>query len=438
MPGSHDTNQTSRIDRRSIAIIPDSADFTSAAYYYLANDAPQPSPTLTGGLSRSQTVLRRDGSGARNSSSISSSNNYLTHRNSVADYAHLVSSQNADFTPPSAWSPNLDLLPTPQERDPHEQQYSPPAVSSSETLANAASMSHADRKSSQDSNPHVALDRFTQRRLQRLNTEQGFREQRQGGQGVLSPPLSHNAPSLSTSSSGGSEHATPSYSASAGTQYAGNSNADAQPQSMHHTQPQQIGYQPSSRTTTQQQQPNVGLGLQTQPSANPSRAHHYPPQDSQPQYSPESASYDAARPPLNQSRSFSSHVIAEDTSSMSNNGALPAPKATRAGNGNRQSVHNGVASREGSHSTQGSQVPAFSASVVPPSSQGQPYKANAGQQPQQQQQQQAEAVREAGRGTPQPLQISGDEMTQEDVEVLVKEHKELRKIAPPHPLEHLS
>lgn len=110
---------------------------------------------------------------------------------------------------------------------------------------------------------------------------------------------------------------------------------------------------------------------------------------------------------------------------MSNNATQQLPKATRSANGNnRQSVHNGISSREGSHSTQGGQVPAFNASVVPPTGQGQPFKGNAG--PQTQQPPQSQPPHDVGRGTPQPSQLS-DEMSDEDIAQLIKDHKELRK-----------
>ena len=110
--------------------------------------------------------------------------------------------------------------------------------------------------------------------------------------------------------------------------------------------------------------------------------------------------------------------------SMSNNGSQQLPKATRSANGNnRQSIHNGISSREGSHSTQGGQVPAFNSSVVPPA---QPFKGNAAQQAQQQPQ--SQPPQEVGRATPQPSQLS-DEMSDEDIAQLIKDHKELRKAA---------
>jgi hypothetical protein len=136
------------------------------------------------------------------------------------------------------------------------------------------------------------------------------------------------------------------------------------------------------------------------------------------------------------SRSFSSQQqqqsqppSSEDSSmSASNNGSLPAPKAVRAGSANRQSMHNGLNSREASALSagqnggqQGGGVPAFSASVVPPAGQAQAYP---GAPPQQQQQQQQKSA-DIGRVTPQPVQTSED-MTEEDINQLIKDHKELR------------
>lgn len=65
-------------------------------------------------------------------------------------------------------------------------------------------------------------------------------------------------------------------------------------------------------------------------------------------------------------------------------------------------------------------MPAFNSSTVPPGSQGGPYKSGNAQQAQQ-----GEVTRSTG--TPQPAQLQGDEMSEEDVAHLVKDHKELRE-----------
>ena len=109
--------------------------------------------------------------------------------------------------------------------------------------------------------------------------------------------------------------------------------------------------------------------------------------------------------------------------SSSNNGNLPAPKAVRSGNSNRQSMHNGLNSREGSTLSGGQNggqnsgqqgVPAFSTSVVPAASQGQAYQSSSQQK-----------AGDIGRITPQPAQM-GEDMTEEDINQLIKDHKELR------------
>lgn len=111
-------------------------------------------------------------------------------------------------------------------------------------------------KTSSDSGQNLALDRWSQRRLQRLNTEQGFREQRQGGQAVLSPPPPSEQQQQAPHQGG--------YS-SAGAPYTGQ---ESQPQAPLHAQPQphpaqQPAY-PSARTVPSGH-PNAGLAIQTQP-----------------------------------------------------------------------------------------------------------------------------------------------------------------------------
>lgn len=280
----------------------------------------------------------------------------------------------------------------------------------------------APSKTSSDSGQQPGLDRWSQRRLQRLNTEQGFRDQRSGQ--VQSPPL----PSAAAS---GSEQLPPSSSHSSSHSYAGTQYSDAQPppQPLQHHPPQPQQQQQQSQQQHQQQhqqqqqtgyqtpragQPNVGLAINTLPTNNSSRPSQYSPPG---QYTPQETS----RPELTQSRSFTQQgVLADDASSMSNNGSMPAPKATRTGNGNRQSVHAGMMSREGSYAQQGGQAPPYNAAPI---SQVQQYK-NAQGQPQLQQQQPIPG--EIGRGTPQPAPV-GEEMSEEDVAQLVKDHKELRK-----------
>lgn len=102
----------------------------------------------------------------------------------------------------------------------------------------------------------------------------------------------------------------------------------------------------------------------------------------------------------------------------SNNGSLPPPRSVKPGAANRQSIHNGLSSRESSAVGSGQQqqgLPAFNASVVPPVGQGQSYKASS----------QGQQQGDVGRVTPQPVQL-GEDMTEEDVNQLIKDHKELR------------
>ena len=94
------------------------------------------------------------------------------------------------------------------------------------------------------------------------------------------------------------------------------------------------------------------------------------------------------------------------------NGSMSAPKAVRPANNNRQSVqNNGPVSRDAAGG-----VPSFNAAVGPPTTQAPPsYQSS---QPLQQQS-------EVRRATPQPAQTS-DDLSEEDVAQLVKDHKELR------------
>lgn len=103
-----------------------------------------------------------------------------------------------------------------------------------------------------------------------------------------------------------------------------------------------------------------------------------------------------------------------------NNGSLPAPRAQRSGNSNRQSMHNGLNSREGSalgpaqNVGQQQGVPAFNASTVPTASQGTPSQGTS----------QGKSG-DVGRMTPQPA-LSSRDMTEEELDNTLKEHKELR------------
>ncbi|TKX24465.1 hypothetical protein C1H76_3072 [Elsinoe australis] len=265
-----------------------------------------------------------------------------------------------------------------------------------------SSAAYQPSKTSSDSGQSVALDRWSQRRLQRLNTEQGFREQRQGGT-QASVPHSQNIP-------------------------------DAAPQNLVPTQPQPQSQvqQPQYQSQASRTPPNAnGVGLNTisppppppneqnisrPPTHAPQYQHdpaagqsvHVPSQ--QQSYSPESINqyHSHSRPAtLSNSRSFSQSGPDDTGSIMSaSTNPLPAPKPVRS---NRQSMHNGVSSV-----SPGAQHP------LPP----QPQQLQAPAPPQHS----SERVPAGniGRATPQPSQ-SGEEMTPDEVNQLLKDHKELRE-----------
>lgn len=274
-------------------------------------------------------------------------------------------------------------------------------------------------KTSSDSGQQPGLERWSQRRLQRLNTEQGFRDQRSGQ--VHSTPLPAGAHAGSEQLPPSSSHSsTHSYAAS--TQYSEAQQA-SQPLQHHLPQPQQqTGYQTPRAASASQ--PNVGLATNTLPANNnSSRSSPYSPSGY--------ASQEPARPEPTQSRSFTQQAVPEDeAASMSNNGGMPVPKTVRAGNGNgnRQSVHVGVMSREGSYVHQGGQAPAYNVA-----SQVQQFKNAQGQTQSQPQQSQQQQPGEVGRATPQP-QTVGEEMSEEDIAQLQKDHKELRKAYSLYPM----
>jgi hypothetical protein len=261
-------------------------------------------------------------------------------------------------------------------------------------------------KVSSDSGQKVALDRWSQRRLQRLNTEQGFREQRQGGAQAAATPVGGEQQQQQPTSS----HSSRSYSTSSAS-YIGVTDAQPPPSlptaPSHAVQQQTSGYQAPRAA-----QPNAGLNnnIQTQPAINPpARPSQYQQQDPNSAYSPtELPAKESSRPGLATTRSFTQQsATADESMSMSNNGARPAPTTARVPtNGTpRQSLNNGVL---GSHA----QGQAAGYAV------GQNYKAEQGQI-----QQQQGAV---GRATPQPGQ-AGEDMNEEEITQLVKDHKELRE-----------
>jgi len=375
--------ETARTDRRSIAILPSAvqtfAEFTAAtssASEPPLLDDPASAPST---FARPRTVLRQEGSSRSPDNSTS------------------PGLEPPRGSPSPLWSPDFEQLPAPSEQ---QELY----------RAEEASMHHgANSKTSSDSGQNVGMDRWSQRRLQRLNTEHAFRDQRQGGNQVLSPAASD----------------TSSYNPASNAVFPGQ---DAQPQSSMHqqSQPHQSSYQAgrSNQSVNQLHLQSVNSTSRSQQSypiyEAPAVAHV----QSQPhQYSPpDSASLhpsDNIRPQPQPARSYSQQSIAEEQQSMaaSTNGNLPAPKAVRSVVGSRQSVHNGLPSRESSGLGQQQAMPSFSASVVPPASQGQPHRAEQSQPPPPQ--------TDVRRATPQPAPVA-DDLSEEDVAQLVKDHKELR------------
>lgn len=219
-------------------------------------------------------------------------------------------------------------------------------------------------KTSSDSGSATGLDRWSQRRLQRLNTEQGFREQRQGGSGSSGGPASILSPAPSNEhvfSQSNSNH----YSNASLNQH----DSVAQPQSLHQPSQPQTTYS-SSRSGS-----NAGLGLQGSNNSNShSRSpnayaaqshdlsHQQQQQQQQQQYSPpdNSSSFQtqATRQPIQQSRGYQQQqssasnavaVEADSTSMPISNGAAVGTKSGRTAVNNRQSMHNELASRESSN-----------------------------------------------------------------------------------------
>ena len=299
--------------------------------------------------------------------------------------------------PPSpVWSPDFAHLPSPRES--HD-------IYSDEAPMGSAQNPIAPGKTSSESQQQPGLDRFSQRRLQRLNTEAVFREQRQGSTSVASPPL--------VAEQGG-------YNNVGAQSYSAPQQSQPPPPVQHQSQPPQSAYQ--SARTVQPVHPNTGFAVQTQPATNTSRSPNFPHTEASQayaqsqEYSPPNQvsqyqSQDAARPSYTY-RGFSQQAAgADDTQMSASNGVLPALKTTRSGN--RQSVHSGLGTREapGGTSAQQQGLQAFSASVVPPDGQGQ----TRSQQP-----------GDGDRVTPQPAAV-GEDMSEDEVNQLIKDHKELRK-----------
>nr|OQO17706.1 hypothetical protein B0A51_16236 [Rachicladosporium sp. CCFEE 5018] len=377
-------------NRRSIAILPTSpegyANYTAPAYPSSPNEVAPSSPPLTAasfGVARSQTVLRPDSQAPAPSPA-------FTHNTPLQG------------SPSPVWSTTFGQLPAAGEHYRADQ---------------TSMIQSSGGKTSSDSGQNATLDRFTQRRLQRLNTEAGFREQRQGGPQVLSPPASDSSSSYNASNAG-------AYPAT-----------DAQPQPPLHQQPQphpaaqQSAYGPARSNPVTHNAAQASQPQQPVTSAS-SRSPHYPPHEqpqvvhlqSQPQsqYSPpDSGSQYQGQDGAGRQQGQRSYSIPTDDSPpmASNNGGLPAPKAVRSGAGNLQSMHNGLTPREG-QSQQGVSS-SFNNVAAAANAQTQQYRNEQPQPP-------PPPQGDARRGTPQPAQMTSEDMSEEDVAQLVKDHKELR------------
>ncbi|WPH03468.1 Hypothetical protein R9X50_00634800 [Acrodontium crateriforme] len=318
---------------------------------------------------------------------------------------------------PAHWPPDFAPLPSLAEQQRAD------ASRQDQTSMSGAQQASAPKTSS-DSGQNSILDRWSQRRLQRLNTEQGFREQRQGGQSAGSTDQQQQQPANYNNNPG-------AVAAQQQQQHILSQQQETQPQSS-----TPIGLQPSQQ---QQQHPpgsypvSSRTALSNPSLAQPSRSSSYPSQDpvaaaqvysqSQPQYplpdtAPQYHSQDPdPRTSFTQARSYSQQNTSADEPSMSsaNNGTLPTSKSVRSSTSNRQSVYNGFSQRDSSSLAPGQPgqqqqpgIPAFNASVVPTTAQTQ------------------QRGQDMGRSTPQPSQPAED-MSEEEVTQLLKDHKELRE-----------
>lgn len=251
---------------------------------------------------------------------------------------------------------------------------------------------NAQGKTSSDSGSVTGLEKWSQRRQQRLNTEQSFREQRQGVAGALSPiPGSDSQSSffqqvLSNTYASQSDTAQPQQQARSG-QPPNNNSAHSRSTNNNYT------HDPTAQQQQQQSQ--------------------YPLPDAVSQYQ----AHHNNRATIQSTRSYQSGNAAIDSDSMSVSNSNGAAKASRGGPVNRQSVHTDLLTRD-SANQQG--VPAFNAAVIPPVSQGSMFNSDSSLQ---QNNQQGQA--DPRRPTPQPLPTSED-MSEEEVNQLIKDHKELR------------
>lgn len=204
------------------------------------------------------------------------------------------------------------------------------------------------KSSTDSSNTQVGLDRWSQRRLQRLNTEHIFREQRQGQQQQQAQPH----PSQQQQQASTAYHAAQSNS-----------------QNNLHS-PYAASSPPSSSSAA-----SPGVYIPTH----------------QQQYSPPEQNNHSYRQ-LQQSRSFTQTQPLDDTAA-----STPTDLQSKPRSANRQSVHNTNMSAPSANNPVSSPMPPTTTTQT----------------------------KDVGRSTP---QLSGsDDMSQEDVDQLIKDHKELRQ-----------
>ncbi|GAB7351671.1 hypothetical protein MBLNU459_g2268t1 [Dothideomycetes sp. NU459] len=303
----------------------------------------------------------------------------------------------AFFTPGQLLPQSSEHLPSPLD--------GPGDATDSPMTTNAAS---TPGKSSSDSTGHQALDRWSQRRLQRLNTEQGFREQRQGlAQGQF------NSPGAQQQQQQQAQAQTQTHA-----QGPGQAQAQAQAQPPHPSQAPAASYYAMHNAQTQNNSHSHSHSHSPYAASSPPSSaspgagyHHDAPQaqqqqQQQQQYSPPdpTTATTSHRQP-HQSRSFTQPdaAAAAAAAAGSNTAATPTeqqqqqqPKARSA---HRHSLHNTNMNAPASNNAQPSPMPQSTT--------------------------QSGQAKDVGRSTPQLN--GGDDMSEDDINQLIRDHKELRE-----------
>lgn len=289
--------------------------------------------------------------------------------------------------PPS--SEDLRALPTPPL---HNNQDEVAYRVDGETDPMTTRTASAHGKSSTDS-AASGLDRWSQRRLQRLNTEQGFREQRQGSSVQVqsqSQNQNQNQASYAVDQAqplpSGQPTAVYTRPAAANSSYGGASASSPPPVSA-----------TNSPSFPYHDGPPVHLPTQSNPS----------PADANPTYQALAARQ------LQQSSNYAQSQLHNQTNdsavAVSNDNTSNSPPQSR-GYTTRQSLHNngaGMNSNPVGPNTLTSPLPTAPAA-------------------QQQQSTSSAQTKDLGRSTPQ--MSSTEDMTDEDINQLINDHKELRKL----------